>query len=53
MNWLLIFIFSGQVYASGPHDLRTCVQMLEDTTQPPAACVRADRPKIRIERPTQ
>jgi hypothetical protein len=53
MNWLLIFIFSGQVYASGPFELDTCLLMLQDTTKAPSACVRADRPKIRIERSTQ
>lgn len=45
--WLLIFLFTnGHVYASGPHDLETCRQMLE--MQPrAAACVRQDRPRVR------
>lgn len=43
--WLLLFLFKGAVYASGPHDLETC-QIMKDAN-PGSACVLKDRPTER------
>lgn len=46
--WLLVFLFvNGQVYASGPHDAQTCLEMLRAVAGP-AACVHKDRPRDRL-----
>lgn len=48
-QWLLVFIFKAAIYASGPHDLGTCLVMRE--AQPPeakAVCVNKDNPRIRL-----
>lgn len=44
--WILVFLFKGALYASGPYDLNTCLVMAE--AQPLAACVRKDRPGERV-----
>ncbi len=44
--WLLVFIFKGSVYASGPYDLETCREMA--VAQAVAACINKDQPRIRI-----
>lgn len=41
-TWLLLFLFNGLPYASGPHDLDTCLEMAKG--KPGAACVNKDRP---------
>jgi len=43
--WLLIFLFKGQLYASGPHDLDTCLTMAK--AQVSAVCVNKDNPTHR------
>lgn len=46
--WLLVFLFTnGGVYASGPHDAQTCLEMLRNVTGP-AACVHRDHPRQRL-----
>lgn len=44
--WLLVFIFNGQIYASGPHELETCREML--AAKAVAACVHKDLPSYRV-----
>lgn len=46
-EWLLVFLwFNGHVYASGPHNLQACSEMLAAYTGP-AACVQKDHPTRR------
>lgn len=47
--WLLVFVFAGKLYASGPHDIETCKVMLA-AQRVEAACVNKDKPRERIER---
>lgn len=44
--WLLVFLFKGAIYASGPYDLEACREMAEPI--PSAVCINKDRPRIRV-----
>lgn len=44
--WLLVFIFNGQIHASGPHELETCKEML--AAKAVAACIHKDLPLYRL-----
>ena len=47
--WILVFIFHGALYATGPWKLEDC--RLMSAAQPVAAsaiCVHKDRPRVRI-----
>jgi hypothetical protein len=44
--WLLVFLFKGAIYASGPYDLDACREMAE--AQASAVCVNKDMPRIRV-----
>ncbi len=45
--WLLVFLFNGQVYASGPFDAATCLEMSVNHVEP-SNCVRQEFPTRKL-----
>lgn len=47
--WLLVFLFKGAIYASGPHEAETCQGMAwAQPAEAKAVCIHRTQPRHRL-----